>query len=306
MPSAMPARRLSDATTQLTSASAPNATTIMSKRRERRRQTAGILLDQPIAGKTRDDAPADQRDQQHDHGNADTDADIGGAVEMRFEVKRDVAGQQHHHQRDDVEILPVAARCDLARRCRGNQQQKTRIDQHRGPPADAGGECHREASGDPDGDKRRQRRALQRQASGPVRDRREQEAGDDGRQIAVEHFVHVPVARREGGSEPQLAVKQRQPHEYRQRRLDRAEQEERPKAVGEQRQAPVLAVPGNAAGDGRFGDCRSPAHFAAACCARRSNSVAKTCFALPVCGSALAASRLSGLPTTTRATMPIA
>ncbi|KAH2822262.1 hypothetical protein KXV85_002288, partial [Aspergillus fumigatus] len=114
---------------------------------------------------------------------------------------------------------------------------------------------------------RRQRRAMQRQPAGPVRDRREQEAGDDGRQIAVQHLVHMPVARRECGRETQLAIERRQPDQDRQSRLDRAQQEERPEAGRKERPAPVRAIPGNAVRR-MLAHCRRAAHLAAACCVR--------------------------------------
>lgn len=41
-------------------------------------------------------------------------------------------------------------------------------------------------------------RALERKPAGPVRHRREQKAAKDGRDIAEQHFVDVPVARRKG------------------------------------------------------------------------------------------------------------
>ena len=83
--------------------------------------------------------------------------------------------------------------------------------------------------------------ALYRQPSGPVRDCREQETRDHRRQIAVEHFVDVPVARRKGRDQRQLAIKHRQPDQDRQPGMERAQQEERPKAVGKQRPALIGA-----------------------------------------------------------------
>ncbi|MET3302285.1 hypothetical protein ABIF53_003300 [Bradyrhizobium japonicum] len=165
---------------------------------ERDRQAAGIELDQPVAGEARNDAASDQRDQQHDHADADADADIGRARVVRFEMKADIAGEQHEHQDHHGKVAPIAARDDLARRGGDDQRQERGIDDKRERPADLGGQRHREAAGQPHRQQRAQRRALDRQPPGPVRDRRKQEPGDDRRQEAIEHLVDVPVARREG------------------------------------------------------------------------------------------------------------
>ena len=207
---------------------------------------------------------------------------------MRLQVKGDIAGKQQPDQRDHLEIAPVASRRDLAPGRGGHQQQKARVNKHCNPPAGRGGEGHGEPAGNPHHDECHQRRALQRQPAGPVRNCREQESGDDGRQIAVEHLMHMPVARREGREELQFAVKRRQPDQDRKPGLDRAEQEERPEAGGKQRPALVRAVPGNATCCSLTSHRRRSTHFVAACCESRSNSVAKTCLALPLCGIALA------------------
>ena len=94
-------------------------------------------------------------------------------------------------------------------------------------------------------------RAPDRQPSGPVRDRREQEPGDHSRQIAVEHLVHMPVARREGRGQGDLAMEGRQPDQDRKARIDRPEQEERPEAVRKQHRA-IIGLPGGNASSWLF------------------------------------------------------
>lgn len=195
------------------------------KTSERHRQATGVELDQPVAGEARNDAAADQRDQQHHHTDAEADADIGRARVMGFEMEADIAGEQHEHQHHHRQIAPIAARDDLARRSGDDQRQEGGIDDQRERPADLGRQRHRSASGKPNHQQRAQRRALDRQPPGPVRDRREQKPGDDGRQEAIEHLVDVPVAGREGGAHGQLAVEHRQPSQDRQPRLNGGKQE---------------------------------------------------------------------------------
>jgi len=60
---------------------------------EGHRQPAGIFAHQPVARKTRNDAPPDQRDQQYDDGGADSGPDVRSPVKMGNEVKRDIAGE---------------------------------------------------------------------------------------------------------------------------------------------------------------------------------------------------------------------
>ena len=271
---------------------------------ERHRQAAGIFAHQPVAGKARDDAAADQRDQQHDDGDADPDPGLRGAVEMRLEVKRDIAGEQQQNQHHHIEIFPVAPGQDLARRRGCDQRQKTCIDQHRRQPAGFRGKRHHEASRDPDDHQCQQGHALYRQPSGPVRNRREQETRDHRRQITVEHFMDMPVTRRKCRYQRQLAVKHRQPDQHRQTGIDRAQQKERAKAGRKQR--PALIVRGGATAPAMAAlpspDLTSPRRPASAVSRTAPRKPAWPC---PTCGTALASARLPGVPTTISATMPM-
>src|SRR3546814_6766317 len=71
------------------------------------------------------------------------------------------------------------------------------------------------APGQPGREQSRQRQALQRQPAGPVRDRRQQEAGHHRGGITEDHLVGVPGGRREGGGNGEAAVKGQQPERHR-------------------------------------------------------------------------------------------
>jgi hypothetical protein len=173
------------------------ATTIMSKR-EKRRQAAGILPRQPVPRKTRDDAAADQRDQKHHDGDAGADGIVRRTAEMRFEMKAQVPRDQQRHQQHHGQIAPVLAGEDFTPGRRNDQRQKGRVDDQRDPPGGLGGKRDRQPSRNPDQDQYEQGHAANRQPPGPVRNRGEQKTRDRRRQIAVEHFVDVPVARHKG------------------------------------------------------------------------------------------------------------
>ena len=214
---------------------------------ERYRQAAGIFAHQPIAGEAWNDASADQRDQQHDNRDPDPDAGFRGAMEMRLEMECDIACQQQQNQHHHIEVSPIAPGQDLACRSGRDQRQEAGIDQHRSQPARFGGKRHSDASCDPDDHERQQGHTSHRQTPGPVRDRREQESRDHRRQVTVEHFMHMPVARRKCGYHRQFAVKHRQPNQHSESR-HRSSQAER---TGESR-SPATASPD------RCGGARTP------------------------------------------------
>ena len=123
----------------------------MSKRPNGAGQPAGILARQPVAREARHDAPADQRDQHHDDREAEADAVFGRAGEMRFEMEaRCCPAASSDDQRYDLQIAPVAARDDLARRSGGDQQQECRRrSAQRGNQPIVAGERHRNAAREP-------------------------------------------------------------------------------------------------------------------------------------------------------------
>jgi hypothetical protein len=89
--------------------------------------------------------------------------------------------------------------------------------------------------GKPGGEQDRERTPLDRKAAGPVRHRRQKKAGDHGADIAEQHLMDMPVPRREGGRQRDIAGEYRKPQRNHGAGIDGAEQKERPEAVGEQR-----------------------------------------------------------------------
>ena len=212
---------------------------------ERRRQPAGIFPHQPVAGETRNDAAADQADQHDHHRGADADGKIGAALNMRFEMEAGIAGEQQRGQQHHRQIVPFAPGDDFAGDHHHHRGQERDIDQHRRQPAEIGGKGGGHPARKPQHHQSEQRAALQRQPSGPIGDRGEQEAGDHRRQIAIEHFMGVPVARRERGLQTELAFIERQPDQHRQRREQGAAEEERPKAARQHGRATMRLKTGN-------------------------------------------------------------
>ena len=231
---------------------------------------------------------------------------FGGAVEARLEMECDVAGEQDEDQCHHAKIIPLLAGNDLAG-CRGrDQQQEAAVHQHGGEPTSLGRKGDACPACDPKRDEKHQRASAQRQPPCPVRDRREQETRYHRRQETVEHLVDVPVAGNERGDQLQFAHEHRQPYQDGKSRVDGAQQEEWTEAVGEQ----CRSVIGSCCTHGGFLAFASfpifRLHFSAVLVvASFSNSPAITCLALPSWGTALAASTLSGVPTTTIATMPM-
>src|SRR6185437_13711043 len=107
-------------------------------------------------------------------------------------------------------------------------------------------DCRREQNSDapckPQQRQSRERNAAHRQASGPVRNRRQQEPADDGGSIAVQHFMNVPIERAEIGRQRQGTVVLRKPEQNAERRPRSSNKEKRPKSVSEQRGAGIIAA----------------------------------------------------------------
>ena len=219
-------------------------------------------------------------------------------------MKQQIPGSQQAHDRHHFEIAPVASDDDLARGRRRDQHEEGDIDRRRGDPADRRRHQDRGASRDPGSEQRQQRRALDRQPPGPVRNRREQKTRHDGRHKAVQHLMHVPIARDEHGRKLNPAAEERQPDQHRKRRVDRPHQEEGAKAVGQKRGPAILAQTRDAC-HGCLSD--APAAYLAAVRFASSlpNRLTNTCLARPGCVTALASVSLAGVPTTIMATMPM-
>jgi hypothetical protein len=182
-------------------------------------------------------------------------------------MEDDVAEPQYGERRGDLAVVALAAVAELARDEDDQQREKGEIDRRRRNGADQRRERHRQPAGEPQRRERDQLAALQRQAAGPVGDRGQREAGDRRRAVAVDHLVDVPVERRIGGRQGQLAEIGRQPQRDREPGEQRRAEEERPEAIGEQRRAVVRL----GARDwrhrrtpGRTGAARAPCRLAAA------------------------------------------
>ena len=157
-----------------------------------------------------------------------------------------------------------------------------------------GRQANRRAPGDPDREQRQERRTLDRQASRPVWNGRQKEAGHDGRHEAVEHLVDMPVARSKRRGEFELAVEHRQPGKHRKSGIERAEQEEGAKAIGKKR-GPLVVTEARNAGHRSSPTMASPLCLFGGVRVASSllNRLAKICFARPGCVTAFACASFS-------------
>ena len=127
-----------------------------------------------------------------------------------------------------------------ARNRGGDEKQEARVDDGSRKLAGEDRERHGDAPGRPHDHQDQERKALQRQPTGPIGNRSQQKSGNDGGQIAEQHLVDVPIARGESRRQRQLAVKKRQPDEHRQGGIQRTEQEKRAEAVTQDRRSGVI------------------------------------------------------------------
>ena len=130
------------------------------------------------------------------------------------------------------------------------------VDDCGGRPADRRRGKDGDAADGPQADERRERNAGDRQAAGPVRDRRQEEAGDDGGAIAEDHFMGMPVDRREFRRRDDRPSENRQPQRHADQRPDARGEEERAEAAAEHRRPSPGAghghgAPGFGMGSGR-------------------------------------------------------
>ena len=165
---------------------------------ERRRQPAGILARQPVAGEARDDAAADQHD-QHDH---DGDPGAGAVVGVPAHAPR--RGRRCCRRRAATtstttlrlrQFLP--AMISRAAAAATSSRNPTSIAAAAAQPIRPNG--HRDAA--------RSQASTRTSSGAPCSGKRPVQFGIavsrkpaiDRRNVAVEHLVDVPVARREGG-----------------------------------------------------------------------------------------------------------
>ncbi|MNO85021.1 hypothetical protein D3C76_763800 [compost metagenome] len=99
------------------------------------------------------------------------------------------AGQQGDHQQDRI-VVALASGHQVTPQRPGQQRQKRQL--HKQQPCRSYRQHPGQSREQPDQHQPDQRPALEPRASGPVRHRRQQEAGDDGRGEPERHFVPVP------------------------------------------------------------------------------------------------------------------
>jgi hypothetical protein len=118
----------------------------------------------------RNDAPADQCDQQDDRAYCSPHCIIGDTGKVRFEVEADIRNSKNADDGDDLEVSPVTASRDFARRRSRNQHQECGVDDRGRRPADPRRGRYRNASRKPHAHQHQKRCALEWQPAGPVRD----------------------------------------------------------------------------------------------------------------------------------------
>ena len=110
-----------------------------------------------------------------------------------LDMERDIYKRQRENESGDFEIAPVPPFYHLARdQCSEDSEERCVRDGGRGTADPCGCEDGDPARG-PEGGERRKRPAGDWQPASPVRDRRQEEARDDGAGVAEAHLVHVPV-----------------------------------------------------------------------------------------------------------------
>src|SRR5262249_2770632 len=131
-----------------------------------------------------------------------------------------------------AKIAPVPAGGDLPRGQYRERGQECNVDHSGELSAPDRRARDRHAACEPERGKGGQRQAIDRKTPRPVRNGGEQENGDDGRPIAVEHLVDMPVERREGGWQRQLTKILRQPQQDAECSPQRTAKKEWPKTIG--------------------------------------------------------------------------
>ena len=148
-------------------------------------------------------------------------------------MHQQIAGQQNRDGGGDRQVAPVAARDHLARHDQQECSGERQIDRRRRPGTDDGAEPHGHPSSSPQADERPQRPTPNRQSSGPIGNCGQQEARDYRRNESVDHLVDVPVDEAERRWRFRMAQEHRDPQRHRKRGPEGGDQEERPKAEGQ-------------------------------------------------------------------------
>ena len=125
------------------------------------------------------------------------------------------AAEQREDRRQHFEIAPIASGDDFTGSGPGPRQQERAVDHRRGKPARFRRKVHSDPASEPEQHQGEERRSLHRQAPGPVGDCGQQKPGDDSCNVAEQHFVHMPIDRRENARCFEIAIKKRQPEQDR-------------------------------------------------------------------------------------------
>ena len=116
-------------------------------------------------------------------------------------MEDDVSCNENANQHQDTQVAPVATRYDFARGDDRECREKGDVDQRCRENSEIGRKENCNAARKPERGQRHQRRTGDRQPAGPVRNCSEQKASNYCRDIAVEHFMDVPIERRIGGAQ---------------------------------------------------------------------------------------------------------
>ncbi len=197
----------------------------------------GVCAANTVVGEHRNDAPAHHRHDEHDEVEPNLQARDRGPVQDpkigKMDSERDEADQQQN--RDEKVVSGVAAPGERNSDRDRDRHGKRGIHDCRSAVI---GRQHQDSAGDPQQRKRGQRRAGRRRLSGPVADRSEEEAGDDGERVAEQHLVGMPdrTARESGGKNARVLAN---PQRNRQRGKYGGEEVKRPEAkVPERKRRP--------------------------------------------------------------------
>ena len=209
------------------------------------RQAPRIFPNQPVAREGRNNATADQHDQRDSGSQPQAPAGIGDSIKLRLDVKEAVSEEKDGDRHENLEIAPVPAGDDLAGDRKAEGGEKGAIDDGGKLPAERNRQTDGEASRPPQQNEHKKPQALHGQPARPVGHRRQEKAGDDRREIAEQHLMDMPVHRQKQHAHVERTHAKRHPYENRKARIERAQEEKRPEAVGKQGGALEGPEPGN-------------------------------------------------------------
>ena len=197
-------------------------------------------LGEPVAGEARRHASADQEDQHDDEAERRAGRNLGEPGRASSTWKATLT-------RASASTSPATLGCaSSARRSPRAPTSAAKTTRNPASIAAAAGRPiaadAKTAIGRPPKERRApERHARDRQPAGPVGDRGQKKAGDDGAAVAEDHLMRVPVDRRKGGRNRDRAGEDRRPQRHPDQRPDARGQKERTEAAAEQRRAAPCA-----------------------------------------------------------------